>query len=642
MRRRAGKDGPSSGRPAPAGPVPGSPRRRSLALAVAGSAVALLAAACGGGSSGGAAGTASYLKWAPCCSWGTTWSLNWFSPIALTIGEGLIQLPLAAEDDPSLTSFTPQLASSWTASGNTLTVHLRSGVNWQNGKPVTSTDVYDTLVLNGLGGAGGNSTGSVSGGWLYISGVSAPNAHEVVITTRPGTNMTLLEDELLPQTILPASTYGQFVTPSLEQDDAAYYAEDAKDPGAANKMPQYAAMQAAFKKVSAYNVPKLIGDGPFELKAINTAEALLAKWPGFYDAASIHIPGIDYLNDQNQAIYPLLLGGQADFSNVYMSPSILKEWQSASGSHTAIPRGFTFSLVFNSHAYPLNLTAVRQAIAYVIPRANMVSSAYGGSSVADRGGVLNKHPDGLPTYLNSLYLTPGELSSLNTYPVNDAKAASLLSSAGFHRSGGTWIMPNGKPFTLSFLVNSATSDIVSSFDEAATALTAFGIRSSLDATQGTIQAQDVFNGDFQVSMDLQGGPNPLFNNIDQLLGSITNFESVGSYAGDRGLGYGPSATVPGLGTVNVPATIDQESEQVGPGATMNALVYDWARLINQQVPFITYATKVYQFPFSSRRFTDWPPMNSQGTSPLWDMLGQANMTQALTVMLEDGYIRPKS
>jgi peptide/nickel transport system substrate-binding protein len=643
VRRKTGK-----GDPPPRRPAPGRRRRRSLALAAAGLAVALLAAACSGGSSGdGSTGTAAYLKWAPCCSWATTWSLNMYSPVALLIGEGLVQLPLAVENDPSLTSFTPQLASSWSVSGDTLTINLRPGVNWQNGKPVTSTDVYDTLALNGAGGAGvggttGGGPGSGTGGWLYISKVSAPNPHQVVVTTRPGTDIALLEDQLFPLTILPSSTYGQFVTPGLEQDDAAYYAEDLKDPTAAAKTPQYAAMEAAFKKASAYNVSTMIGDGPFELKAINTAEALLVKWPGFYDAASIHIPGIDYLNDQNQAIYPLLLGGQADFSNVYMSPAILKEWQGTPGSNTAIPQGFAFNLVFNSHAYPLNMTAVRQAIAYVIPRANMVASAYGDSSVADRGGVLNEYPDGLPSYENPLYLTPSELSSLNTYPVNDAKAASLLRSAGFHFSGGKWIMPNGKPFTLSFLVNSGTTDIVSSFDSAATALTAFGISSSLDATQGTIQVQDVFDGDFQLSQDLQGGPNPLYNNIDQLLGSITNFETLGNYAGDRGLGFGPTMTVPGLGTVDISSTIDRESEQVGPGPEMNSLVYDWARLVNQQLPFITYATKVYQFPFSSQRFTDWPPMNSQGTSPLWDILGQGNINQGLTLMLEDGYIRPKS
>jgi peptide/nickel transport system substrate-binding protein len=144
------------------------------------------------------------------------------------------------------------------------------------------------------------------------------------------------------------------------------------------------------------------------------------------------------------------------------------------------------------------------------------------------------------------------------------------------------MMPNGKPFTLTFLVNNATSDIVSSFDSAASALTSFGIQSSLNATQGTIVTEDTEKGNFELSMALAGGPGPLYNNFDQLLGSIQNFESLGNYAGDHGIGFGPKMNVPGLGSVDVPATIER------------------------------------------------------------NILGQGNMTQGLTLMLEQGYIQPKS
>lgn len=162
---------------------------RALGLAALGCVIALVAGACSGGSSGGGKGSSgTYLKWAPCCTWGTTWSNNYYSPLWVGIGNGLVLLPLAVENQPSLTSFTPQLATSWTVSGNTLTINLRQGVNWQNGKPVTSTDVYDTLALDG--------TAAGYGGWTYIAGVRAPNSHQVVITTQPGANVTLLEDQL--------------------------------------------------------------------------------------------------------------------------------------------------------------------------------------------------------------------------------------------------------------------------------------------------------------------------------------------------------------------------------------------------------------------------------------------------------------
>jgi peptide/nickel transport system substrate-binding protein len=594
--------------------------------------LSVLAACSSSGSSGGGSGsTNAYLRWDPCCTWGTTWSLNYYSPLYIQFPNGLIMLPLAAEDYPSLTSFTPQLATSWTQSGNNLTINLRSGVKWNNGKPVTSTDVYDTLVLDGI---------AQLGGWTYIAGISAPNPQTVVIAMHPGTNASLLEDELFNRPILPASQYGKFVTSGLEQDDVAYYTAAATNPAAALKLPQYTAMEAAFKTLAAFNPSTITGDGPFTLKAINTAEALMVKWPGFFGASNIHIGGIDYSDDQNQAIYPKLLSGSIDLTNVYLSPAILKEWASTQGSKTALPPGFMFNLMINDHKYPLNITAVRQALAYLIPRANMVAAAYGGSSVADRGANLNTYIDGLPTYLNSLFLTPSQIASLNPYPVNTAKATSLLEGAGFHKSGNTWMMPNGKPFTLTFLVQSQTSDIVASFQSAATALDAFGISANLNSTEGPIVTEDTSNGDFELSMNLTGGPNPLYNDLDQVLGHIVNFETLGNYAGDTGLGFGPTESVPGLGNVNVPATIDQESETVGPGAQMNQLTWDWAQEVNQQVPYITYATKVYQFSFSTHQFTDWPPLGSGGTSQLWNMMGQGDGAVAMSLMLQQGYIRP--
>lgn len=615
----------------------GSGRRKFSAVLVVGLVMALLLAACGKSSVSTAkktkvstsATSTAYLDWAPCCSWGTTWSLNYYNPLALGIVDGLVVLPLAVEEYPSLSKFTPQLASSWSVSGETLTIHVRNGVKWQNGQSVTAKDVYDTIVLDGTEGGAG---------WLYIKNVSMPSSHEVVITAEPGTNMVLLEDDVLPRTIWPASVYGKFVTNSLEKDEAAYYSEDYVDPAAAAKMPQYSTISSVFKKLSAMTVPKEIGDGPFELKAINTAEALLVKSPSFYRASDVHIGGIKYIDDPNQEIYPLLYSGSADFSNVYMSPAILKKWLATPGAHVEDLPAFTYNLMMNDSKYPLNITAVRQALAYIIPRAGMIDAAYGnGGLKGDGGGVENMHPDGLPTFLNSKYLTTSERHSLNAYPVNDAKAASLLESAGFHKSGSSWMMPNGKPFDLTFLVNSSTTDIVSSFEDAASALKAFGIGASVDATEGTIQSQDLYKGDFELNMGFFGGVNPL-QIFSAELGRGENFENLGAYAGKRGIGFGPTLAVPGIGTVNVPHTVDLEAEKVGPGAEMDRLTYDWARLINQDVPFITYGTKGYQFPYSSAHFGDWP----SSSNPVWSVLSQGNMNEGLTLMLEDGFIRPKS
>lgn len=578
------------------------------------------------------AADAPALGMSPCCSWGTSWSYNMYSPIDLGIGDGYVFQRLAEEDYPSLTKFTPQLATSWAISGNKFTLHLRTGVNWQNGQPFTSKDVYDTILLDGA-----NETAF----WDDVAGVTAPNSSTVVITLRPGTPPALFEDALFTLTfIYPSSVYGSVITPSLEADEVAYYKEYATNVSAANKMPQYKAISAVFTKLEALPVTlaQYFGTGPFKLTAINTSAAKMVKWDGFYGASNIHVPAMTYYDNPNPAIYPQLFSGTADFSNVYMPAPILERWLHTRDANMALTRAFGFQMEFNDARYPLNMTKVRQALAYVIPRKLMTDAAYGTSSYA--GGTVATPPDGLPGYNNAQYLTPREVASLNPYNVNPARATSLLESVGFKKKGGEWYTPKGSQFTLTMYTNSGTTDITTSFESAAKALSAFGIKSSVVAEEGAELAEQVGKGDFQVAEGLNGSVNPL-ENFEYLLGPDNNYPTLGNYAGDRSMGFGPVANVPGLGKVNVPATIAKEYQTVGPGPEMDALSYDWARLVDQQVPYLWYATKVYQFPFSTLHYTDYPPLNSKHTSALWDIIGE-DMGPGIALAMEEGYIRPKS
>lgn len=596
-------------------------------------AVALTAAACGSTSSGTASSggsTSHYLAFSPCCSWGTTWSYNAYNADALGIADYLIDLPLAVQNYPSLTSFTPELAQSWSASGDSLTVHLRPGVKWQNGQTVTSKDVYDTVLLDGTDGAAF---------WNDITNVTTPNTSTVVFTLRSGEPTVLAEDDLFDNLfVFPSSVYGKFVTSSLKNDEVAYFKEDATDPTAASKMSQYKAMGTLFRKLAAAPVGTLVGDGPFKLDGITTSEARLVKWSGYWDASKVHVPGIDYYNQQNSGIYPQLFSGTAQFSNVYLPPSIIKKWEATPDSHTALPLAFGFVLEFNDAKYPLNETKVRQALAYVINRPTITDAAYGTS--VNRGGTASVTPDGLPPNIQSLYLSKSQIASLNTYATNAAKATSLLESAGFHKRNGQWIMPNGQPFTMNLVANSATSDVVTSFTSASKELTSFGIHTSVSALEGAEVTTEQYDGSFDAISVFDGSDNPL-GIYNSMLGTGNNFLTLGNYAGKRGMGFGPVQNVPGLGRVNVPATITREESSVAPGAQMDKLVYDWARLVDQQVPYLWYATKVYQFSYSTKDFTGWPPLNAQHTSPVWNIVS-GNMEAGILVALNDGYIRPKA
>ncbi|MBA8793189.1 peptide/nickel transport system substrate-binding protein [Friedmanniella endophytica] len=617
-------------------------RRAAVALIGVG-ALSVSAAACTAGNAGGGSGGTSggnggsgattstkYLNYSPCCSWNATWSYNPYNVNGLGIANDFIVQRLAVQKYPSLTDYEPQLADKWSVNGSTMSVHIREGVKWQDNTPVTSKDLYDTVLLDGLRG---------DGLWSDITGLKIVDDQTVDFTLREGQPAALAYNDILGNVfVYPSSVYGKFVTKQVEEDVPAYFTENQKDPTKAGKMDAFKRISTAFQKLASYKVDTLIGNGPFKLDNITTSQAKLSKWDGFYAADKIKMGGINFGNGSNQTIYPQLFSQQADFSNVYLPPPILQRWDKTPNAKLALPSAFGFVLQFNNAKAPLNDVRVRQALAYVIPRQTMSEAAYGTAQGA--GGTWKEVNTGISPTLEGLYLTQDQINSLNKYPVDADKATQLLQQAGLKKSGGQWLLPNGKPFTLTFTANSDTSDIVTSFTSAAKALTNFGIKSDVNATTGAQQDADQHNGDFEIGMNFVGGNNPL-GMYQSMMGSQNNYQTLGNYAGKRGIGVGPTANVPGLGNVNVSSTLDAQARNVAPDQKMKDLTWDWAQFVNQQVPYIWYATKIYQFSYSEKSFTNWPPTTNNGSSPLWDIVG-ANTSAGVVLAMEQGYIVPKS
>ncbi|MEV6281296.1 ABC transporter substrate-binding protein [Kribbella sp. NPDC051770] len=619
-------------------------RRRLLALVSACVVVALVAACTAGTAGGGPAGnsggdsggtgtaagdSSKFLTFFPCCSWGTTWSYNPYNVNQLGIQNDFISMRLALVKSPSLTEFVPQLADKWTVEGGKLNVHLRDDAKWQDGTPLTSKDLHDTAILNGLRG---------DGFWNDITDVAIVDEKTVAFTLKQGQPESLAKLDILNSIRpYPSSVYGKLVTDALKQDVLTYFRTLQKSPEQAAKLPESKRMGDAFKDLAAMKVDKLIGNGPFQLENITTKEAKLVKWKDFWDSSKIKFAGIRYLNGSTQTVYPQLFSGNVHLSNVYMPPPILNRWKTTPESNTALPLGFGFAIIFNSNQKPLDSKAVRQALAYVIPRQQISEAAYGTDDAA--GGTWKEVNTGISPTLEELYLKPDQLAKLNKYPVDLAKATALLQGEGFTKKGDQWIKPDGKPFTMRFTVNAETTDIVTSFNSAAKALTAFGIKSDVNATSGAQQDADQHNGDFQAGMAFVGGSNPIAM-YNFLLGPGYNFTRQGNYAGKRGIGFGPKKNVPGLGEVDVVSTIDQQVRSVEPGEEMNKQVWNWAQLINDEVPYIWYATKVYQFPFSTKEFTYWPPLGDNKSSELWDIIS-ADMNGGLSLAMQQGFITPK-
>jgi peptide/nickel transport system substrate-binding protein len=550
--------------------------------------------------------------------WGANWSFNFFSPSFLSEFEDPVLLPLAFQEPNGLSSYLPQLASSWQLTGQTFTIRLRAGARWSDGVPVTSTDIVDTALLDGIMAEPLASA---------ISGLSAPTSTEVVFTLKPGTSPLAEEQDILNTYPLPASLYGKFLTGGVRQ---AELVELAKGEGTLSA-PQRQELLAATTDLTKFSPSQaqFLSNGPYNVKAINASELVLQRSPTFFDASQVRVDQIDWQEfETSSPAYGEMLAGEGDLSWAVASWPYYQRFLEAPDAHIQVADDWsTFALYYNDRHYPLNLQAVRQAIAYIVHRPSVMDLAAGGHSY----DTFIQRPSLVYTPVVGDYLTPGQQSQLNSYPYDPQKAAALLESVGFHKSGGQWIMPNGKPFTLTIDGVAQYSDVSGNVQVMAQWLSEFGIPTT--AITGDETSYDTYQeeGDFDLEWGLGGtGVDPLVRMAD-VLGESFNLKS----SADPGIGYGPAAAVPGLGTVNVPSTILQQANTVDGGQQLDALIWDWARLVNQELPILPYAEKNIALEYSSRTYGDWP----QPSSSLWGLMG-FSLYSGFTEMLEQGYIRP--
>lgn len=601
--------------------------RRTASLVMAIVATVAMVGACSGGASSNQGGSDSTLTMVSSGPW-TTWEYNPWSTNFPGAANNLVYLPLAVQNWPSLTSYTPQLAQDWSVHGKQLTVTLHGNAKWQDGSAVTSKDVIDTIDLNSLTGGGV---------WNDITTVSSQGPAKVVLTARPDVPMQLLESDLLTGvTPRPAAVWGKFDTPQVQKDIKNYYHQAQHDPAAAANSAAFKDMSSAFQKLTKFHPKTLIGDGPYKLSGITTNEAHLDKWSGFFDARRITIPHIAYLGAAQPQVNADLLTGRADFSEgwLYMPPAIMQKWQRTPEAHlVAVPGTFQGQIVFDEHAPPFDNPKVRQALAYALPLKQMDQQAWGATAKAH--AVPPTVPEGLVDEVAAQFLTPQQRSNLEPYSYDTSKAARLLQSAGFHKSNGQWLKPDGTPFTIALTMNAGWTDQIAAFRVAVDALSSFGIKTTFSTVEGDTYLNNLHQGNFQMAAFCctGGNPNPILDFVQSPMGSGNNYTSVGTAKGERGIGFGPDVDVPGLGHVNVPNTLDHEYRSVGAGPEMKTLAWDWARLVNQQLPYIEYADFTNQIAYSTKQFS-WPPPKD----PIWK---QINNSSLFVIAQERGQLKPR-
>jgi peptide/nickel transport system substrate-binding protein len=281
--------------------------------------------------------------------------------------------------DQATQTIEPELATSWTSSGDakTWTFHLRHGVSFHTGRPLTA-QAAKAAILRTIKLAGG-----ASYVWGAVKTIDTPDPYTLVFHLSAPSPLAL----------------------EASADYSAYIYDTQADGGGS-------------KLTSWLNAGHDAGTGPYTVQTWKKGqefEVVLKKFPQYWGGwTGAHFTQVVFrVVPQDTTAAQLLRSGQVSFieqinSSLWSSfkgDSAIKQYSSPSWQN----------LLGQLNAQRLNVN-VRQAILYAIDY-NGIIAALHGAGVASSGLI----PPGLP----------GHTADLPNYSYDKAKAASLLAKAGY-------------------------------------------------------------------------------------------------------------------------------------------------------------------------------------------------------------------
>jgi peptide/nickel transport system substrate-binding protein len=578
----------------------------------------------------------------PFWSWGSNISLNPYSPDFVPFGN-LALFGLAAYFDhnrPGANPYYPEIAKSWTIGNHQITFDLQSNAMWQDGSPLTSKDVVNSLLVAGA---------DYNPVWEDLTGVSAPNAHTVVVTLQPWAVTQLALLRMFQFYIVP-SNYAALLPAHAQGDILTYWKLDnALKPttaslAAASSSAAGKAMSSFTSALAKYNPTTLDGNGAYKLVSGNTSGVLYQKSSTFWDANKITAPWVQIYPMDLSETYGANVTGRVDFQQItqYSDPEVQQLNSSQYGHYVFIPSPVQEeSLVPHLADYPLGILQVRQALEYIIQRAKVTELDMGGALLQN---PPTPYPDGINDFEADQYMTPAQFKTLNAYNYSPSKASALLESVGFKMKGGNWYTPKGTQFTLTIDEPSANSQFDTDGIAVANMLSAAGIKTQSVIVNEATYTDQQYAGDYELSewfMDWNiGSPMSDFAasfGLQALPGwnYPVTWDGKGSCGCQVAIGYGPIDNVPGIGRVNIAQELNKEINTAQP-STWGQLTYDWARWFNQNLPYLPMYDNAFHEAYATSRYTNFPPLSAKW---LWTNLSDVGQP---VVWMQEGYLKLKS
>lgn len=441
--------------------------------------VALFLSACGGGQkttsssgssnqkgskgSGQAAGKPLVMVPQP----NSTFQKN-FNPfdVNMTGGtNGLIYQPLAYMDLVSgKTYYFLATGTSWSNNNKTMTVTIRNGVKWSDGKPFTADDVVFTFNL--LKKYPAADTSGIS---KELSSVKKVGSNKVAFNFKKPD--VPFQSYILQTLIVPKHLWKGKGDPTKAQ------------------------------------ITNPVGTGPYLLDTFSPSVYTLKANPNYY-GGEYKVPELKFPSySGNDSATLALTNGDVDWASVFI-PDADKVYKSKSkNNHYWFPANNDVILFTNLTNSALKQLPVRKAISYAINRQQLSKKAESGfEPAANPSGLIQPHL--------SKWLDPKLKGKKFTY--NQNKAVQILKNAGFKKNSNGIFSKNSKPLSFSLTTVSGWTDWAAMCSLIKGELGKVGIKVQINSVQQAAYNDKMQGKKYQLALGSENaGPSPyrLFNNF---------------------------------------------------------------------------------------------------------------------------------
>ena len=491
-------------------------------------------------------------------------------------------------------TFRPWIGTKFEDTSTELIIHLRKDLKWEDGVPFTSKDVYTTFYVGGAI----NTWAEV---WQYVDEIETPDPYTVIFKYSKKKSILAKIFIMDKKIIAPYHIYGVWLKSAVNLVNSRkemWKKENAGEDVSALEKEVSAKVVAFRKTLKEYKPAVPVGIGPFKLKRVTADEMVLVKRNDTPWAKTMKIDEVIATRyTTNELAWAQFMAGNVDIEKPTTPPDVVMSLMRANSKlrQVLVSDFSAAALVMNERKYPFSEKAFRQALAYVINRDEIRSSAlYYGSSV--------KYPCGLIPSVVKTWTTPEFLATLNTYQVNYAKAEELLKSLGMYKgTDGFWKTKDGKKLQFEVAARQGYTDWIVAADVISHELTKFGIKTNTRIVQGALYGSTLLSGKYDMAIEFS---------------VFAKFHPVQGY--DR-LYNGWIAKITGFNLNPVDKDLSklvQELYVTENVAQQKAIVEKLAQATNEELPVIEYLGKRSQFFFlDGVRVTGWPEYTKSKTQP---------------------------